>query len=131
MVMDLQYFGGRGASSGIEHSITGADVTFDGKTTRFYFEKHGGTWYRQEGFGGTPEQMPNNMSPKEYIDRATKNGAKIQTISQKQKTVQEKEYKEDRKKTEKLLDNEDANVGGMRKWLRMDTRGRRGARRMI
>nr|DAF29485.1 MAG TPA: hypothetical protein [Caudoviricetes sp.] len=49
MVINLQFFGGRGGSSGLgKIGGVGLDVTYNGETTRYYFEKHG----NQKLFGG-------------------------------------------------------------------------------
>lgn len=115
MVVNLQFFGGRGSSSGLKkNQIAGADVTYDGSTMRIFFENHNGKWYRQHDFGGIPEETPNNMSPKEYIERATKNGAKVQIISEKQKVEYKKAYDEDRKKTNEFLNREEFKAWGRR-----------------
>lgn len=53
--------GGRGGSSSLTKS-SGLDVTIDGKTTRYYFTKSGGTNYYQRGIGDVPQPTPLNMS---------------------------------------------------------------------
>ena len=49
MVINLQFFGGREGSSGLgKIGGVGLDVTYNGETTRYYFEKHGNqNYYRR------------------------------------------------------------------------------------
>ena len=121
--------GGRGSSSG---SIGGGiDVTYSGKTTRYYFSKQNGTNYYQKGVGGTPEPTPMNMSAKEFSDRVKANGATVKAVSRSARKNEEKAYKTDREATNRFLNQMDGKMGGNGRDQRMATKGRRGGRRGI
>lgn len=98
MKLLLQFFGGRGASSGngSGSAVAGAQISFNGMTNTYYFYKNGNNNFYQRGFGGEIEPTPNNMSGKEFVERAKSNGADVQTIPAKQVSKQRKDYYNER-----------------------------------
>ena len=95
--------GGRGGSSGLGEKMSGLDVTRNGDTTSYYFSKQDGVNYYQRGIGGMPEPTPLNMSIKEFAKRIASNGGKAERVTSSQKTMDERQYREDREKTDKFL----------------------------
>lgn len=91
MVINLQFFGGRGGSSGLgKIGGVGLDVTYNGETTRYYFEKHGNQNYYSAGMGGMAEPTPQNMTPAEFKRRVESNGAKTAPVTAAMKRADEK-----------------------------------------
>jgi len=73
--------GGRGGSSGSKGiGGVGLDVTYNGETTRYYFERHGNQNYYSTGMGGMAEPTPQNMTPAEFKRRVESNGAKTAQV---------------------------------------------------
>ena len=74
--------GGRGGSSGSKGiGGVGLDVTYNGETTRYYFERHGNQNYYSTGMGGMAEPTPQNMTPAEFKRRVESNGAKTAPVT--------------------------------------------------
>lgn len=114
--------GGRGASSGIRDGIVAFDVKADGITLSYTVRK--GKVYDQ-----SYDEI--KLSANQIIEKAKNNGYEVKTYNAKQEKERQKARVKDREETNRFLDIQDNQVGGMRKYLRMDTRGRRGARRGI
>lgn len=55
------------------------------------------------GAGATPEPTPNNMSPRQMVQRLKKNAQNVKTISKSEKARALKDYKKDRKEVDKFL----------------------------
>lgn len=105
MVINLQFFGGRGGSSGLgKIGGVGLDVTYNGETTRYYFEKHGNQNYYSAGMGGMAEPTPQNMTPAEFKRRAESNGAKTAPVTAAMKRADEKKHAAYRKEMDTFLD---------------------------
>ena len=123
--------GGRGGSSSFESGGNGGglDVTRDGQTTRYYFTNHNGTNYYQRGVGGLPEPTPNNMSVKEFKQRAQAGGATIKVVSKAERNREEKAYKADRRATNAFLDRETASNRMLSSGSRADAKVNRVNRR--
>ena len=105
MVINLQFFGGRGGSSGLgKIGGVGLDVTYNGETTRYYFEKHGNQNYYSAGMGGMAEPTPQNMTPAEFKRRVESNGAKTAPVTAAMKRADEKKHAAYRKEMDTFLD---------------------------
>lgn len=105
MVINLQFFGGRGGSSGLgKIGGVGLDVTYNGETTRYYFEKHGNQNYYSAGMGGMAEPTPQNMTPAEFKRRVESNGAKTAPVTATMKRADEKKHAAYRKEMDTFLD---------------------------
>ena len=134
MVINLQFFGGRGGSSGLgKIGGVGLDVTYNGETTRYYFEKHGNQNYYSAGMGGMAEPTPQNMTPAEFKRRVESNGAKTAPVTAAMKRADEKKHAAYRKEMDTFLDRAYASdktfVQGSRnarKANRANRRSRRG-----
>lgn len=123
MVMNLQFFGGRGGSLGISGKGTVAfDVDMKGATAKYVVRK--GNVYRENG-------EPVNLSAEQIIKNAQQRGYGVKTYNAKQEAERERIISEDRKKTDEFLNNADAQMGWRRGDQRRTTRGRRGGRRGI
>ena len=110
MVINLQFFGGRGGSSGLgKIGGVGLDVTYNGETTRYYFEKHGNQNYYSAGMGGMAEPTPQNMTPAEFKRRVESNGAKTAPVTAAMKRADEKKHAAYRKEMDTFLDRAYAN----------------------
>jgi len=105
MMINLQFFGGRGGSSGLgKIGGVGLDVTYNGETTRYYFEKHGNQNYYSAGMGGMAEPTPQNMTPAEFKRRVESNGAKTAPVTAAMKRADEKKHAAYRKEMDTFLD---------------------------
>jgi hypothetical protein len=105
MVINLQFFGGRGGSSSLEKiGGVGLDVTYNGETTRYYFYKHGNQNYYSAGMGGMAEPTPQNMTPAEFKRRVESNGAKTAPVTAAMKRADEKKHAAYRKEMDTFLD---------------------------
>lgn len=104
-MINLQFFGGRGGSSGLgKIGGVGLDVTYNGETTRYYFEKHGNQNYYSAGMGGMAEPTPQNMTPAEFKRRVESNGAKTAPVTAAMKRADEKKHAAYRKEMDTFLD---------------------------
>lgn len=123
MVMDLQYFGGRGASSGISDKGTVAfDVNMKGSMSRFVIRN--GQVYKDNG-----EEI--SLSAEQIMKNAKSAGYEVKTYTAKQAAKKERQITEDRKRTDEFLNIADAQMGGRRGDQRKTTRARRGGRKGI
>ena len=105
MMINLQFSGGRGGSSGLgKIGGVGLDVTYNGETTRYYFEKHGNQNYYSAGMGGMAEPTPQNMTPAEFKRRVESNGAKTAPVTAAMKRADEKKHAAYRKEMDTFLD---------------------------
>lgn len=120
--------GGRGGSSSLTKS-SGLDVTIDGKTTRYYFTKSGGTNYYQRGIGDVPQPTPLNMSSGEFKKRVENNGAVTKNVSAAQKRADERSYKKDRQETNRFLNQNDVSDRDLKKGSRAERIRNRANRR--
>ncbi len=114
--------GGRGSKSGgigTGGGVAGLTVDFNGEKTTYFFNAKGGVNYYTNGMGGMPQQIPNNMTPKEFKDRIESNGAKTSVIGAKERKKLEEEHKKQRKEVEKDLDIS---------WFKAAPRPRKGMR---
>lgn len=122
MVMNLQFFGGRGGFSGIGGGTVAFDVNMDGSVSKFVVRK--GKVYRESGDAV-------QMSAQQIMENAKSLGYDVKTYNARQEAARQKMYAEDRKKTSEFLNIADAQMGGNRGDQRRATRGRRGSRRGI
>lgn len=134
MVINLQLFGGRGGSSGLgKIGGVGLDVTYNGETTRYYFEKHGNQNYYSAGMGGMAEPLPQNMTPAEFKRRVESNGAKTAPVTAAMKRADEKKHAAYRKEMDTFLDRAYASdktfVQGSRNARKANRANRRSRRR--
>lgn len=120
--------GGRGGSSSLTKS-SGLDVTIDGKTTRYYFTKSGGTNYYQRGIGDVPQPTPLNMSAGEFKKRVENNGAVTKNVSATQKRADERSYKKDRQETNQFLNQNDVSDMDLKRGSRAERIRNRANRR--
>ena len=114
MVVNLQFFGGRGGASGL-NTIRQITVDMDGIKVTYRSEK-GKTW-RIENGNNVKDTVP--MTLKEIEDRAKKAGYSVKTYTNKEYAQYEKEYRKDREETSKQLD---------RLWYEAGPRPRKGWR---
>jgi hypothetical protein len=123
MVMNLQYFGWRGGSSGLGG---GGTVAFDVnmKGSRVSYVVRNGKVYSETG-----DQIA--LSANQIMKNAKNLGYDVKTYNAKQATVREQQRAEDRKKTNEFINISDAQMGGRRGDQRRTTRGRRGGRKGI
>lgn len=123
MVIDLQFFGGRGGASGFGG---GGTVTFDidMKGTRASYVVRQGKVYKESG-------EPVALSANQIMKNAKSLGYGVKTYNAKQTEAQERQRAEDRKKTNEFLNISDAQMGGRRGDQRKITRARRGGRKGI
>lgn len=123
MVMNLQYFGWRGGSSGLGG---GGTVAFDVnmKGSRVSYVVRNGKVYSETG-----DQIA--LSANQIMKNAKNLGYDVKTYNAKQATVREQQRAEDRKKTNEFINISDAQMGGRRGDQRRTTRGRRGERKDI
>lgn len=123
MVMNLQYFGWRGGSSGLGG---GGTVAFDVnmKSSRVSYVVRNGKVYSETG-----DQIA--LSANQIMKNAKNLGYDVKTYNAKQATVREQQRAEDRKKTNEFINISDAQMGGRRGDQRRTTRGRRGGRKGI
>lgn len=97
--MNLQFFGGRGGSSGLD-TIKQVTVNIDGNNITYRNEK-GKTWVVGAGSVGK-NTVPRTL--KEIEESAKKAGYPVKTYTNKEYTQYEKEYRKERDKTSKQLD---------------------------
>lgn len=123
MVVNLQFFGGRGGTSGISGRGTVAfDVNMKGDVVSYVVR--GGKVYKESG-------EPISMSVSQIMKNAKKLGYDVKTYNAKQAADRERRYLVDRKKTRDFLNTADVQMGGRRGDQRKTTRGRRGGRKGI
>lgn len=96
MVMNLQYFGGRGSSSGIGGGTVAFDI--DMKGSRVSYVVRNGKVYNSES--GDPIALSANQ----IMKNAKNLGYDVKTYNAKQAEKKEKQRAEDRKKTSEQLD---------------------------
>ena len=121
--MNLQYFGGRGGSSGLGR---GGTVAFDVnmKGSRVSYVVRNGKVYSESG-----DQIA--LSANQIMKNAKNFGYDVKTYNAKQAAVREQQRADDRKRTNEFLNLSDAQMGGRRGDQRRATRGRRGGRKGI
>lgn len=131
MDINLQYFGGRGGSSGLGGGSTGVSFTdSNGKQHNYYFYKgEGGKNYYSTSIGGQPKPTPNNMSHKEMVERLKQNTSNVKTISKAEKAKATKAYKEDRAATDRVLNQAYASDKHFTKGMKASRTGNRATRR--
>ena len=118
MVINLQFFGGRGGSSGLSNNRTVAfDV--DMKGTKVSYVVKNGKVYKESG-------EPVSLSANKIMENAKSLGYAVKTYNAKQSEAREQQRAEDRRKTNKFLNSSDVQMGGRRGDQRRTTRGRRG-----
>ena len=132
--MNLQYFGGRGASSSnapiggnINSGYTVTSAT--GQTMEWYFSSANGQNYYRNSIGEIPEPTPNNWTDKQMIARVKENGG---TAKEKTKTELKKEYAQytsEKEATNRLLNQAYVSDRAFVKNSRQYRTGRRAARR--
>ena len=121
--MNLQFFGGRGSSSGLGG---GGTVAFDVdmKGTRASYVVRNGKVYSESG-------DPIALSANQIMKNAKNLGYDVKTYNAKQAAAREQRRAEDRKKTGEYLNIMDTQMGGRRGDQRRVTRGRRGGKKGI
>lgn len=100
MVINLQFFGGRGSSSGL-NTIKQITVNING-TNVTYRNENGKTWTIGVG-NNVKSVVPRTL--KEIEDRAKKAGYPVKTYTNKEYAQYEKEHRKERDKTSEQLDN--------------------------
>ena len=103
MLINLQLFGGRGSSSSSSSRTHGVSFTDSAGKHTWFFETKGKNHFFSRGAGATPEPTPNNMSPRQMVQRLKKNAQNVKTISKSEKARALKDYKKDRKEVDKFL----------------------------
>lgn len=91
-------------TSNINNKITAFTIEKDGVKMQYFFLSKGGNNYYKRSIQGTPKPTPQNMTASEFRSRAISNGAKVKNISSAQVKKLEKQYGENKKKTDKILD---------------------------
>lgn len=99
MEINLQFFGGRGSSSGL-NTIKQITVNINGTNVTYRNEK-GKTWAIGAGNAGK-NTVPRTL--KEIEENAKKAGYPVKTYTNKEYAQYEKEYRKERDKTSKQLD---------------------------
>lgn len=106
--------GGRGSSSSPGTGvINGMKVSAGEEHFEYYFKKHGGVNYYQNGISGIPKETPNNMSPKQFAETIKSNGGNVQVMTRTEIKTKEKEYKKYRDEMDKALNKEYVNSGNL------------------
>lgn len=109
--------GGRGSTSGAG-GVSGYKITpRSGESQEYFFAKRGAINYYKRGIGGYWDETPNNMSQQEFVKRVKSNGGKAEKISNSGIKNRESDYKREREKTEKGLNDS---------WFRAAPRPRKG-----
>lgn len=101
MKINLQFFGGRGSSSGLDKL---RQVTVDMNGTKITYRSERGKTYKV-GLANTvsvTDEVPKTL--KEIVNRAKKLGYPIKTYTNREYAQYEKEYREERKKASEQLD---------------------------
>lgn len=123
MKINLQFFGGRGSSSGLGGGGTVA-FDIDMKGSRVGYVVRNGKVYSEDG-------DPIALSANQIMKNAKNLGYDVKTYNVKQAEMREQQRAEDRKKTNEFLNISDAQMGGRRGDQRRATRSRRGGRKGI
>ena len=113
----------------VRHRMNGVSIRFQGEDTDYYFTSHKGTNYYQRGWGGRPEPTPKNMTYNEFIERAKRNGASIQRLSDVDKERKYEEYRKRRREAEKSLDLDNVQNKEMKRGSRAARKVNRANRR--
>lgn len=104
--------GGRGAKSGVKRDkLLGSggysaafDVTMsDGTKSSYYFKTVNNENFYQREVYDLPQKTPLNMSPKEFVNRATANGAIFRSLNNDEVKRREEAYKKSKEETMKAL----------------------------
>ncbi len=102
MVMNLQYFGGRGSSSGIGKSSGAKQITVNVNGTKLTYRKESdGNVYSVTG-GRIGDKVSRTM--KQIEETAKKNGYKYEVMDNAQYKKAEAKRKSQRAETERILD---------------------------
>lgn len=124
MVVNLQFFGGRGSSSGLGGSSGTVAFDVDMKGTKASYVVRSGKVYKESG-------EPVSLSAEQIMKNAKSLGYGVKTYNAKQAEAREQQRADDRKRTNEFLNLSDAQMGGRRGDQRRATRGRRGGRKGI
>lgn len=124
MVVNLQFFGGRGSSSGLSGSSGTVAFDVDMKGTKASYVVRSGKVYKESG-------EPVSLSADQIMKNAKSLGYGVKTYNAKQAENREQQRADDRKRTNEFLNLSDAQMGGRRGDQRRATRGRRGGRKGI
>lgn len=124
MVVNLQFFGGRGSSSGLSGSSGTVAFDVDMKGTKASYVVRNGKVYKESG-------EPVSLSADQIMKNAKSLGYGVKTYNAKQAETREQQRADDRKRTNEFLNLSDAQMGGRRGDQRRATRGRRGGRKGI
>lgn len=127
MVMNLQYFGGRGSSSGIGNGSGAKQITVNVNGTKLTYRKEsdGNVYNVTEGRIG--DKVPRTM--KQIEEAAKKNGYKYEVMDNAQYKKAEAVKKSQRAETDKILDRAYVSDKHFVKGSRMSRIGNRATRR--
>lgn len=114
--------GGRGSTSSVGgRGVIALDVDM-GQGHRVSYVVRNGKTYKDTG-------EPVNISANQIVKNAKSLGYDVQTYNRKQYDERERKRAEDRKETNRFLDNMDVQMGGNRSDQRRATISRRGTRK--
>lgn len=127
MVMNLQYFGGRGSNSGIGNGSGAKQITVNVNGTKLTYRKEsdGNVYNVTEGRIG--DKVPRTM--KQIEETAKKNGYKYEVMDNAQYKKAEAVKKSQRAETDKILDRAYVSDKHFVKGSRMSRIGNRATRR--
>lgn len=125
MVMNLQFFGGRGSSSGISNSLRQVSVNMDGQTVTYRTEK--GQTYRIATGNVTGDKIPRSLE--QIVEAARKAGYDVKTYNNKEYLNYMKEYQNSRKQADKELNKAYVSDKNFVKGSRMLRDGNRATRK--
>lgn len=121
--------GGGGGTVGLK-DVKAYDITINGEKTTYTFIEHNGQTYYMRGFGD-PQETPNGMSEKEFIERASAR-ADVQPVSDADLRKRRSVHEQYRREMDSMLDLAYANdshfVSGSRR-SRLADRAQRRKRR--
>jgi hypothetical protein len=101
----------------------------DGEEKTYFFEQSKGKNYYHDTVGGIAEPTPQNMTPKEMMERMAANGAKVSIMSVNERKKIEAEYRKDRQQTNDFLNRAYLTDKTFVKGSRADRTARRAAKR--
>ena len=127
MVIDLQYFGGRGASSGIGNDSSAKQITVNADGTRLIYRREpDGNVYRVMD-GRIGDKIPRTM--KQIEESAKKNGFEFEVLNDTQYKKAEAAQRRQKEETDRILDQAYVRDKNFVKGSRMSRIGNRATKR--